>query len=280
MTRFVSEVLHNPLGSMPVIPHSAAVDMDAAILAAEAIAFLMQPKHEGHFEEFVKLVSGFYRGKGGDAPSVGALKEAASLETACEKYLKALAASKAPAKTSIIAKLREVYDQVVALSFTGDPDEDWKRVRGILEQGSCTRLTAIGGEARNIRLLDRGTVLRQALALDWRTNGSYQNALDITQTSFIREYFASAHKPETGVVVMNMHKAKGKQFDEVIIFERGPRMSKGQIVGNFDRIVWNNVRTDDMSQARQALRVSITRAKSRTTILTPKVDPCVLLLSE
>lgn len=281
MTRLVSDAFRQPPAGMTEVPHSAVIEMEAAILGAEIIAFLMQPAADGrHFAQFIDLMRNYFQGKGGDDPTQSALKEAANIRKAYDEWVACQAAGKAIRKNSILVNMLVVYEQTRALILTGDPDKDWRAMRRILENGACKRLNEVAEEVRNIRVLERGTQLRQALAQDWRDNGGYLNALSITQQAFMQEHFSTSARPEMGVVVMNMHKAKGKQFDEVIIFEGWPIKRKGQPPYNADRIVRFNSRDQIDDQARQNFRVSVTRAKTMTTILTPKSDPCVLLLPE
>lgn len=281
MTRLVSDAFQSPSAGMTKIPHVAVIEIEGAILAAEIIAFLMQPDVDGHhFGYFIDLLRNYFHGKGGDAPTKSDLKEAENIKKAYTDWLTRQAAKKDIKKKSILVAIIAVHTATRELLLTGDPDKDWRTVRRVLEEGACPRLKGLAKEARNIRLLERGTQIRQELSQDWRDNGAYANALRITQQAFVREHFSTNAKPESGVVVMNMHKAKGKQFDEVIIFEGWPIKRKGQPPYNADRIVPYNPRKYDSDQARQNLRVSVTRAKSHATILTPQSDPCILLIKK
>lgn len=277
MTRLVSDRFREPPAGMQAINHNAVVELEAAILGSEIIAHLLQPVVAGHIDDFVDLLCNYYQGKGGDRPTKSALKEADGLRKAYEKWCAALDAGKNPPGNSVLRATFEVYDAARAVELTGDPDKDWRAVRAVLENGGCKRLKEVGTEVRNIRLLERGTQLRQDLAQDWRDNGSYVNALAIVQQAFIQDHFANSLKPETGVVVMNMHKAKGKQFDEVIVFEGWPIRQKGEVIANLDRIVRNNNPAEVTDGSRQNFRVSVTRGRIRITILTPKNDRCLLL---
>lgn len=278
MTRFISDVLREPFGGLAAIAHTAAVDMEGPILAAEIVAFLLQQGGDpGHFDEFVELLCSYFHGRGGNTPTKGDINEATRFRSALLKWKGCEASGRPAPGNSVLNASREVYSRAIAVGLTGDPDKDWRAVRSILQDGGCSRLQDVAKEVRNVRLLERGTQLRQGLAQNWRDFGGYRNALSITRQSFVQEHFSTALKPESGVVVMNMHKAKGKQFDEVVIFEGWPKRVRREIVANPDRIVTSNQRTGSMSQARQNFRVSVTRAKMRTTILTPKDDICVLL---
>ena len=275
MTRLVSDAFRNPPANLTPVPHSAVIEMEAAILGAETIAYLMQPVCR--LAQLIDLMCNYFQGKGGAEPTQGAIETASKIRKAFGEWTNRQATGREIRRNSILVNIIAVYKQTRALVLTGNPDKDWQSMRRILEDGDCTRLKKMAEDVRNICVLDRGTQFRQALSQDWRDNGGYSNALSIIRQAFVQEHFSANAKPETGVVVMNMHKAKGKQFDEVIVFEGWPSKQNGQTVYNPDRIVRFNSREKVDSQTRQNFRVSVTRAKIRTTILTPRSDPCVLL---
>ncbi len=277
--RQVSDALRETQGTMPPVGHRAAIDMAGAILAAELIAFVLQPPNEtGGFDEFVHLLCNFFRGRGGDDASATDINAALSIEKALQKAVECVQKGKSVAANSIVNAMRVGYDRCVVLTRTGNPESDWMTARKLLGDCGCKRLAEIAEEARNVRLLERGTHLREQLSLDWRTHGAYPNALEIVRQAFVQEHFSASVRKESGVILMNMHKAKGKQFDEVIIFEGWPIRKRGAILHNPHRIVFGNVDGEHMTSAKYNFRVSVTRARLRTTIMTPERDPCILLV--
>ena len=261
MTRLVSDVFRSPTSRR--IEHHAAIDIEATILAAEVIAYALQG-HSDHFDiaEFVALVCNYFRGKRGETPTKTSLQNALRIQRAYETAEAHRQAGKKPASNSLFLPMEIACLTLLEQELTGDPGQDWVIVRSHFANCDCRRLQEIAKEVRNIRLLDRGTKLRDALSQNWRDTGHYSNALEIVRQAFVQEHFSTSAKPESGVVVMNMHKAKGKQFDEVIIFEGWPRFKDGQIIPHPDRIVRNNSRLNIDKQTRQNLRVSITRRQT------------------
>lgn len=277
LTRLVSDFLRQPPARIKAVAHVAVIEIDAAILGVEIVGLLLQPSgRKNHFEQFITLICNYFQGKNGDSPTQIALKEAANIRKAYEELLVSQNNGNSLRKNSILVNILTVYNQICALELTGIPDEDWRSIGRTMENGACKRLKEIAEEVKNIRLLERGTQLRQQLSKDWR-DSQYGNALSIIRQAFVQEHLSMTAKPETGVVVMNMHKAKGKQFDEVIIFEGWPQRVRREIVANLDRIVRFNSKEEINDQARQNLRVSVTRGRQKVTILTPSDDPCILL---
>lgn len=84
--------------------------------------------------------------------------------------------------------------------------------------------------------------------------------------ALLQEHFLARVKEWRYVHLMTLHKAKGKEFSEVIVFD-----------GGYHRLVWPDWPDNRKAQALRALRVGVTRAERRTTILTPANAPCEFL---
>ena len=273
MTRIVSDKLRHPPAGLSAVSHSAAVEMEAVVLAAELIAFSLEVSGgSSETASFLSMIEEFYLGRGGDSPTKKDLKSAGKIRSDFAAFTKAISQQKKPRKTNSIPSILAAFELLSSLDLSGNPEVDWLEVRKVLEGCGSPQLVEIADEAKNVRLLERGSELRQALAQLWRDGGSYAGALEVVRGAFVQEHFSSSNRPEQGVVVMNMHKAKGKQFDEVIIFDGWERFR--------NRIVRQNKAENVSGQVRQNFRVSVTRAKTRTTILTPQNDACVLLVAD
>jgi DNA helicase-2/ATP-dependent DNA helicase PcrA len=251
----------------PEIDNEAMLDAEGPALAAVTIAGLLSS--EGMAADIgQRMISNLCRHirgrKGGAKPSQQQLNLAGGLEAFVDTGNLRGAKRKA-----IVEECLALAAQRLQLKMTGDPAKDWLRVRDLLSNATSPDLQNIASDARFLKFLNRGTQLRSRLAEIWRTTGTYVGADQAVEAALSREHFAAASQAFRGIHVMTLHKSKGKQFTEVIVYE-GPAKFR-------DKIVRPNGTEQDLARGILTLRVGVTRAERFASILSPTSQLCPLI---
>lgn len=261
----VSDYLTAELDGLPMLNHDVALDTEAPALAAILIAGVLEggtTSAETAQRLIVDLCTHIRGRKGNDPPNQAELGIAGALGG----YLQS-GAVRGKKREQIVQESIRVAEERHSLDLSGDPWEDWLAVRRLLAGSAADVLRQIAEDAKYLRLLHKGAALRSRLGELWRTSAGYRGAASAVCDALLQEHFSASTKEWRGVHVMTIHKSKGKEFDEVIIYE-------GSHQG---RIARANANDRELAQARLVLRVGVTRARQRATILTPKSDPCRFL---
>lgn len=262
-TLSLSNALSQGYKNIPRISHEVLIDPAGPALAATVIACLLEPFNsvEECANTLLLFIINHIRGRKGDGPS----KADIGLIDALEEY-KSSGKIRGAKRILLTNEIIALVTKRNSLILTGSPAEDWIAIRKLFGEATHEALKNVYGDALYLRLLNRGAILNQDLSEQWRNFQCYQHAVATIESALLQEHFAMATRPWTGIFIMTMHKAKGKEFDEVIIWE-----------DKFRTIVQPEASEQDIERAKLALRVAVTRAKSRTTILTCKDKPCQLL---
>src|ERR1051325_7340622 len=257
----VSSYFSSDLDGLPELHHEVALDAEAPALAASVIAKTLEGDHDG--ERFAKAVlhqfCEYMRGrKGNDGPTKAELALGAA-------FLACLWTGNltGKARKRVVDEITRICNARRGIVFSGDVEQDWLAVRRLFAGSSEQCVKDVAEHARYLRFLRKGTALRAALGDLWR-RGSYVGASAAVRDALLQEHFANATREWHGVHVMTIHKSKGKEFDEVVLYE-------GVYQGRFVR---HGASNREVAQSRLMLRVAVNRARDRATIVTPTNPPC------
>lgn len=241
------------------VDHHVVWDAELSASAAQVIASILEwpLKPRTHaVSETLEAIAGFYELKNAIKVNKSAQATVKSVRAAREKVANSEIPRIAAAKALVAA-----YD--AGIEYSGDPVADWRRARANVE--SISPLKEIFTAARFVRLFRATDELGGRLALQWSDSGNYGQAADIVRRTLDMGRVVSSNSDPRGVVLMTMHKSKGKEFDGVVLVE-GRHRSKF-----FDE------REEPPHEAsRRLLRVGITRARHKVLILQPQGAPLLI----
>ncbi|QIL80935.1 ATP-dependent helicase [Diaphorobacter sp. HDW4A] len=260
-----SDYLTADTDGLPSLNHDVALDTEAPSLAAVLIASLLEggPTPAAIAQRLIRDLCVHIRGrKGAKLPNQAEL----DLVDALDGYLNS-GTIKGPKKKRTVEAIQAVAQARFDFRLFGDPGVDWLAVRDLLDSSGIDVLQQVATDAKYLRLLHKGAALRSRLNELWRSAGTYTGAEVAVRDALVQEHFSASLKDWKGIHVMTIHKSKGKEFSEVIVYE-------GSHQG---RILRGNATEREGAQALLALRVAVTRAMKRATILTPSNDRCPFL---
>lgn len=248
--------------TLPSIYHDVAIDPNGPALAGIVIAGLLEPTSDiSRFSSLVNDVKNHLKGRSGSKIS----NETSQFVVALDKFMGSgkVTGSK---RLLFIKELQEVLLKREEIELSGIPEEDWLLVRRLFQNCESPYLKNIYEDAKFLRLLKKGALLSERLSSTWRKSETYQGAKAAIEDAFVQEHFIAAQTDYKGVHIMTLHKSKGKEFDEVFIWE-----------DFYNPLVRPTASAKEISESKYLLRVAATRSRERTTFLTVANQPCILL---
>lgn len=238
----------------PPVDHHVVWDAELTTVAAQVVASILewpQLDLETGVGGTLHYLSNYYDMKNAERPSASARSTASSYRTA--------EASIREGRSSRLQVVEQLVTSFgIGLQLMGKPETDWLAARKIL--GSIPNLKEVFTNARFIRLLQAKDEIGGALGMEWLASGTYGRAADSVRRTLEARQVVSANAEPSGVVLMTMHKSKGKEFDGVVIVE-------GQYSG---KLLGGRHEQEPFEASRRLLRVAITRARHKVCIVRPR----------
>jgi len=244
------------------VRHKLLFDEAEAMLSARLAAFLLEPKVAADIEAdtamCMELIAAARSATGRARKEIAKLREQA-LKIRGGKTL----------NINIVKSLRSLIKSLSDSTFTGDPAQDWPAIKQALRNTGQSELDRVAGQLDFLVAFRRGHRIAAGLASEWLRDGRYTHARQVVDMALAQEQILDGAEPTPGLQVMNFHKAKGKQFDCVIIVREARRSEKG-VESSF---VWRDDKPP-FFKSRKILRVGITRARHHVIVINPMWPPC------
>ncbi len=244
------------------IPHRVHFDENATYLSSRIIAFLLTPKivikETEDVVSLLNIIISFYRAKKDTTANRSKWEK-------CNRWVLTLQSGQMVNRGSLIPELLRIIRVLRATTLSGTPEKDWLLVQNLLLTSTCAELVSIIKNTQYLMVFNSGKMISQGLTNEWQNSGSYNNAVTILDSSITKSQILSGDKNKNGISVMTIHKAKGKEFDGVIIFQNvhnSPFNARGD--------------TSPYLRSKKLLFVGITRARYHTLIIKDPSEICNL----
>jgi len=239
--------------TLSVVEHDVVWDAELSAAAAVVVASILEwptgPARES-LARTLWLIAAFYKLKNAEEPTKTAAEHA-------RRYGEAAARVANGEEPRIKAAKALVAAHASGIGLVGEPVADWKAARRLLQD--ILALNELFREVRLVRLFRATDALASGLGRRWLASSSYAGASDLVRRTLEQERLVAGERDPQGCVLMNMHKAKGKEFDGVVLVE-----------GAFKSSFFENHEPPPHQRSRRLLRVGITRARTLVVIVRPQ----------
>lgn len=250
-------------GSKPVA-HKLMFDEDEARLAARFAAFLLEPR-EGMDEakqtsQALLLLADVKRAAGSNS----AVNQLVGWAAKC------LAGKMSTAGQ--VKALRSVLSELKTEVYSGNPAKDWVLVKQVLRRSADPLLVQVAQHLDYLVAFNRGKRISSNLTAAWAEKQTYLRAREALDSALTVDLILDGLDDPNGIQIMTVHKAKGKQFDGVLVLRRETHNGQTMV----SNLVWRDDKPP-YRRSRKILMVAVTRAKVHTMMIQQVWPNCPIM---